>query len=141
MLISLIRTCFDCKSKTTCSDIQGSDVLTSLTQGRYTWRHNQVLKCLAAVLESRRTSVNALPPPSSHWQPTPFVREGEGQANLTTIRSDSGQLGRARDWKLLAILNRKLCFPAEIAATNLRPDLVLWSASLKLVYIIELMMS
>lgn len=37
---------------------------TSLTQGRYTWRHNQVLKCLAAVLESRRISVNALPPPS-----------------------------------------------------------------------------
>ncbi|KAF7702594.1 hypothetical protein HF521_001877, partial [Silurus meridionalis] len=111
---------------------------TSLTQGRYTWRHNQVLKCLAAVLENRRTNVNALPPPSSQWQPTPFVREGEGQANLTTIRSDYGQLGRARDWKLLADLNKKLCFPAEIAATNLRPDLVLWSASLKLVYIIEL---
>ncbi|GAA6106616.1 uncharacterized protein LOC124392079 [Tachysurus ichikawai] len=98
---------------------------TSLTQGRYTWRHNQVLKCLAAVLESQRTSMNALPPLSSQWQPTPFVREGEGQANLTTIRSDSGQLGRARDWKLLADLNKKLCFPAEIAATNLRPDLVL----------------
>lgn len=76
--------------------------------------------------------MNAFPPPSSQWQPTPFVQEGEGQANLTTIKSDSGQLGRARDWKL------ELCFPAEIAAPNLRPDLVLWSASRKLVYIIEL---
>src|SRR4029434_10619788 len=37
---------------------------TGLTQGRYTWRHNHVLQCLAAVLESRRMSVNALPPPS-----------------------------------------------------------------------------
>ncbi|XP_078118984.1 uncharacterized protein LOC144525794 [Sander vitreus] len=111
---------------------------TSLTQGRYTWRHNQVLKCLAAVLESRRTSVNALPPPSSRWRPIPFVWEGEGQASLITVRPDTGQLVRARDWKLLADLDKKLCFPAEIAATNLRPDLVLWSALLKLVYIIEL---
>ena len=71
-------------------------------------------------------------------QPTPFVREGEGQASLTTVRPDTGQLGRARDWKLLADLGKKLCFPGEIAATDLRPDIVLWSASLKLVYIVEL---
>ncbi|KAK0141131.1 hypothetical protein N1851_021872 [Merluccius polli] len=111
---------------------------TSLTQGRYTWRHNQVLKSLAAVLESRQTSVNALPPPSSRWQATSFVREGEGQANLTSVGPGAGQLGGARDWKLVADLGQKLCFPAEIASTNLRPDLVMWSASIKLVYIIEL---
>ena len=35
-------------------------------------------------------------------------------------------------------LGQKLRFPAEIATTNLRPDLVLWSASLKQVYIVEL---
>ena len=82
--------------------------------------------------------MNALPPPPSLWHSTPFVQEGKGQASLTTIRPDTGQLGRARDWKLLADLGKKLCFPAEITSTNLRPDLVLWSASLKLVYIIEL---
>ena len=109
---------------------------TCLTQGRYTWRHNQVLRCLAAVLEGQRTGVNALPPPSSRWKPTPFVREG--QTSLATIRADTGQLGRARDWKLLADLDKKLCFPPEIASTNLRPDLVLWSPSLKIVHIIEL---
>ncbi len=38
---------------------------TSLTQGRYTWRHNQVLRCLAATLETRRSNINALPPVSS----------------------------------------------------------------------------
>ncbi|XP_051274648.1 potassium voltage-gated channel subfamily H member 4-like [Dicentrarchus labrax] len=83
-------------------------------------------------------SVNALQPPSSRWQATTFVREGEGQASLTTSRPDAGQLNRARDWKLLVDLNQKLCFLTEIASTNLRPDLVLWSASLKHVYIIEL---
>ena len=96
------------------------------------------VSCRCAGKSRKFTSVNALPPSSSRWQTTPFVREGEGQANLTTIRPDTGQLGRARDWKLLADLGKKLCFPAEIAATNLRPDIVLWSASLKLVYIIEL---
>ena len=80
--------------------------------------------------------MNALPPPSSRWHATPFVREG--QASLAPMRTDLGQLGSARDWKLLADLDKKLCFPAEIASTNLRPDLVLWSSSLKLAYIIEL---
>ncbi|XP_060929417.1 uncharacterized protein LOC133003646 [Limanda limanda] len=110
---------------------------TGLTQGRYTCRHNQVLQCLAAVLESRRMSVNALPPPSRR-PATTFVREGGGQATLTTTRPETGQLGGARNWKMLADLGQKLRFPAEIATSNLRPDLVLWSASLKQVYIVEL---
>lgn len=40
---------------------------------------------------------------------------------------------------MLADLGQKLCFPWKIASTNLRPDFVIWSASLKLIYIIELM--
>lgn len=35
-------------------------------------------------------------------------------------------------------MNKRLYFPSEIATTNLRPDLVLWSPSLHIVYIIEL---
>lgn len=34
---------------------------TSLTQGRYTWRHNQVLRCLAQKVECKRKSINAQP--------------------------------------------------------------------------------
>lgn len=82
--------------------------------------------------------MNALPPLPTGWQPRPFVREGESQSHLSTVQSATGQLGKARDWKLLADLDKKLCFPVEITETNLRPDLVLWSASLKLIYIIEL---
>ena len=44
----------------------------------------------------------------------------------------------ARDWKMLVDIGQQLIFPAEIAATTLRPDLVLWSRSLKSVYITEL---
>ncbi len=43
-----------------------------------------------------------------------------------------------RDWKMLVDIGHQLIFPLEIAATTLRPDLVLWSPSLKSVYITEL---
>ena len=77
-------------------------------------------------------------PPPSHRQPTLFVREGQASFTITS-GADIVQLGRAQDWKMLADLVKKLCFLPEIASTNLRPGLVLWSSSLKLVYIIELM--
>lgn len=35
----------------------------SLSQGRYTWRHNDILKCLAAELENKRVATNATPYP------------------------------------------------------------------------------
>ena len=106
---------------------------TSLTRGRYTWRHNQVLLCLAALLESRRTSISSLPPPSSRCLTTAFVREGEGQARVVGSRPDTRQQGGAQDWKMVADLDWRPCFPTEIASANLRQDLVLWSASLHLI--------
>ena len=39
---------------------------------------------------------------------------------------------------MLVDISQQIIFPPEIAATTLRPDLVLWSPSMKLVYIIEL---
>lgn len=39
---------------------------------------------------------------------------------------------------MMADLNQRLYFPSEIATMNLRPDLVLWSSSLHIVFIIEL---
>ncbi|MGH0140562.1 UNVERIFIED_CONTAM: hypothetical protein FKN15_023230 [Acipenser sinensis] len=50
----------------------------------------------------------------------------------------SGQLEAARDWKMLADVGQRLIFPPEIATTNLRPDIVLWSGSARLVHLIEL---
>ncbi|KAL6471530.1 hypothetical protein MHYP_G00201800 [Metynnis hypsauchen] len=104
---------------------------TSLTQGRYTWRHNQVLKCLAAALESKRSTTKSFTAPT-------FTREGQEKPNHPPTKQEAGQLAMARDWKLLVDICQQLIFPPEIAATNLRPDLVLWSPSLKSVYITEL---
>ncbi|KAI8513308.1 hypothetical protein Bbelb_099470 [Branchiostoma belcheri] len=68
-----------------------------LSQGRYRWRHDRVLRVLAAVLEEERT--------------------------------------RKRQQ---VDLDRKLNFPEEVVATNLRPDMVLWSKQAKKVTMIEL---
>ncbi|KAJ8403133.1 hypothetical protein AAFF_G00360490 [Aldrovandia affinis] len=46
---------------------------TSLSQGRYTWRHNQVLRQLAITLEGRRTTNNALPPQCLDTQRPPLL--------------------------------------------------------------------
>ena len=48
----------------------------------------------------------------------------------------SGILDQAKNWQLEVDLDRKLRFP-EIVPTNLRPDMVLWSAAMKII-IIEL---
>ncbi|XP_078458809.1 uncharacterized protein LOC144723905 [Lampetra planeri] len=112
---------------------------TSLTQGRYTWRHNQVLKNLASALEDKRAATNSLPPPAaSHPLRTTFVREGAKPPKSGSTPIERDQLRLARDWKMLADIGRQLVFLPEIATTTLRPDMVLWSRSLKKVFIIEL---
>ncbi|KAL6460680.1 hypothetical protein MHYP_G00306460 [Metynnis hypsauchen] len=113
--------------------------VTSLTQGRYTWRHNQVLKCLAAVLESKRNTTNSLPmrTTKSFMAPT-FTQEGQKKPKHPPTKQEAGQLAMARDWKMLVNIDQQLIFSPEIAATNIRPDLVLWSSSLKSVCITEL---
>lgn len=47
-------------------------------------------------------------------------------------------LEKKKDWKLEVDLHKKLVFPPEIEATTLRQDLVLWSPTTKLAYVVEL---
>ncbi|KAK0131293.1 hypothetical protein N1851_034009 [Merluccius polli] len=91
---------------------------TSLTQGRYT-RHNQVLKSLAAAIESKRNTNNSLPESNQLHHNTHFHPRGTEKAKPSQYPASHG-LG------------------LEDATTTLRPDLVLWSPSLRSVNIIEL---
>ena len=110
----------------------------SLTQGRYTWRHNQVLRQLAGVLEERRIAVNTQPRQrSSAPSFTVFVRAG-AQPRRTQNRQKTSSLDIAGDWEMRVDLDRMLVVPAEIVETSLRPDIILWSKSQKSCYIIEL---
>ena len=49
-----------------------------------------------------------------------------------------GILQYASDWVLLADLNSNYCFPVHIAFTQLRPDITIFSNSLRMVFLIEL---
>lgn len=86
-----------------------------------------MLRSLIALPETRRTVINALPPPSSQAAPAKgFIREGERKT-----KDETGS------W-CLSDLNQRLSFPTEITTTNLRPDPVLWSSSLHMAHIVKL---
>lgn len=63
---------------------------TSLSQGRYTWRNNQVRRQLAITLEGRRTTTNALPSPMSRrTNIIPFVKAAKPTTRVDlVVRSD-----------------------------------------------------
>ncbi|KAE8288507.1 hypothetical protein D5F01_LYC12379 [Larimichthys crocea] len=67
---------------------------------------------------------------------TAFVKAGQ-LPGRPSARVETTLLDTARDWKMKVDLDQKL-IPPEIITTNLRPDLILWSTSQKLLYIVEL---
>jgi len=107
-----------------------SSCKTALTQGRFRWRHDQVLRELADVLERERarkghpTKVNSIN----------FVRPGEkGKA----APHQGGILDGAQLWEMRVDLDRRLSYP-DIIQTSLRPDIVLWSVQSKRMVMVEL---
>lgn len=65
-----------------------------------------------------------------------FVKQGQKTAK--SVKDQTGVLATANDWQIQVDLRRKLVFPQEIYATNLRPDIVIWSCATKQVLMIEL---
>lgn len=108
----------------------------ALGEGRYRWRHDQVLKTIAEAISTGLVW-------SKQFRPTKktiaFVRAGDMARTPTARRTSSaGILVSARDWQLLVDLERQLKFPSHIAVTTLRPDIVLVSESTKQVVLMEL---
>ncbi len=109
---------------------------TALTQGRLRWRHDQVLRKLAEVLEKSRQEANNQSLLESRCR-IHFLRQGE-PAMHTSKRPPAKLLTPGAAWKMEVDLGRQLQFPQEICSTTLRPDMVLWSAAVKSVILIEL---
>nr|XP_055028991.1 uncharacterized protein LOC129418090 [Misgurnus anguillicaudatus]XP_055035306.1 uncharacterized protein LOC129423146 [Misgurnus anguillicaudatus] len=105
----------------------------ALGEGRYTWRHNQVLKVVADTIFTAIQESKHLVPVKHNIS---FVRAGEKPQGVR--KASTGLLATARDWKLHADLGRQLKFPEHIARTSQRPDLVLTSDSTKQVVLMEL---
>uniref|UniRef100_A0A3Q2V7G0 Seizure related 6 homolog n=1 Tax=Haplochromis burtoni TaxID=8153 RepID=A0A3Q2V7G0_HAPBU len=89
---------------------------TSHTQGRYTWRHNQVLGCLAEKVEFKRKSIITQPFMNQEERQfsSTFVREGD-KLRTSPSTPDLGPLKVARDWQMQVDLDQRLIFPTEIS--------------------------
>lgn len=91
----------------------------ALGDGRYRWRHKQVLKTIAEAIskgigKNRKAGITT--------RIIAFVKEGE-----QPIRKNNciGLLFIARDWSLTVDLDRQLKISANITQTMLRPDIML----------------
>ena len=107
----------------------------ALAQGRYTWRHNEVLREVAQAVEAKRLKHNSQAKPKK--KSMNFVKEGEGRTTQKRIETTS-YLDGASDWKMQADLDGHLKFPKEVAVTDKRPDLILISTESKKVGLVEL---
>ena len=109
----------------------------ALAQGRYTWRHDQVLKEIASFVDEKRRASNA-EPKEERQGGIRFVKQGEKKIGKTEKTSPRSYLDGASDWTLSVDLNGRLKFPTKVADTNLRPDMVLMPGSSRRVGIVEL---
>lgn len=65
-----------------------------------------------------------------------FVRPGDIHSVLA--QNINTFLKPGREWQMLVDLKKQLIFPREITTTTLHPDMFMWSAEDKTVFIIEL---
>ena len=109
-----------------------------LSEGRYTWRHNRVLEVLVETIadnlpdQAENQTVAGAPA---------FVKEESGEVYRYHKRApppNQSVLAGACDWQLCADLPELRNYPQAIKKTNMRPDAVLFSESLRQIIMIEL---
>ena len=107
----------------------------ALSQGRYRWRHDQVLREICSVIEAERKKKHTA---LKKGVGINFVRAGEKPCqNTKESEQTHGLLHTANDWKMSADLQKRLRFP-PIVETQLRPDIVIWSEKEKKIAVVEL---
>ena len=109
----------------------------ALGQGRYKWRHDQVLREIAQCMDQRRLENNKAP--REEKRGISFVKAGykRPKSQVKTI-PPRYYLDGAADWQLQVDLDGKLKVPVEVADTHLRPDMLLISRGTRRMGIIEL---
>ncbi|XP_078679452.1 uncharacterized protein LOC144915086 [Branchiostoma floridae x Branchiostoma belcheri] len=120
--------CAGCGQKGTLQHIL-SACPSALSSGKYTWRHNNVLRVIVDAIKGRVECVNAEEVPAGNQYFTPFLKEGSQPRKDTSSKRKPSILSAANDWKVKADLDGEGGFPQEIALTLLRPDIVIWSES------------
>ena len=105
----------------------------ALGDGRYRWRHDQVLRTVAVTVDAAIRANNYKP----EARPIYFVQAGECPPP-SACKINSCLLSTAQDWQWRVDIGNRLKVPEQIATTTLRPDLILWSTETKQVLLIEL---
>ncbi|XP_052271950.1 uncharacterized protein LOC127872661 [Dreissena polymorpha] len=109
-----------------------SSCATALTQERYRWRHDLVLRELADWLGKERTKERGNYPRHGHIA---FVKSVETMKTQKPTKASI--IDGTRDWKMEVDLGRRHFFP-NVVQTTLRPDILLWSETGKKLVTIEL---
>ena len=106
----------------------------SLDQGRFTFRHDNVLSSLVSVIEA--FIKNLKPAKLKKRNAIHFIKAG--RKHPKTRSKPTGILHLSSDWELISDLDQSYVFPFQIALTELRPDVVIFSKSLKRCILVEL---
>ena len=116
-----------------------SNCETALRQKRYTWRHDSVLKTLEGQLAPFLEKVNKSPVKKKILPKIKFVKQGaRGEKTKVKTRRPT-LLDGANDWKwIFDYDDDQYTFPAHIVTTDERPDVLIYSDSLRSVILIEL---
>ena len=123
-------------------DQEGCGILHILTacdvafqQKRFTYRHNQILRCIADGIQS---FLNTNKITTKGIQKVHFVPESGSAKEKKSRKPVFGLLHHASDFKLSVDLDKQMKYPVHIADSLKRPDIVLYSDRLKTVIHIEL---
>ena len=106
----------------------------ALGEGRYRWRHDQVLKSIAEAISK---GINGSRYTQAPAKAIHFVKEGQ-RPERTSNNCSAGLLSTARDWVMTVDLERQLKIPSHITQTRLRPDIILVSEATKQLLLLEL---
>ena len=97
----------------------------ALGDGRYRWRHDQVLRTLADT--------------TTRWRRGRFTSSKPANAPPRSgCKINSCLLFTAQDCQWSVNIGERLNIPEQIATTTLRPDLILWSTEIRQLLLIEL---
>ena len=111
---------------------------TALKQGRYDWRHDSVLKTLEIPIRKRLEKHNTSPFKKVD-RTIQFVPEGARRRTKKAKQDRPTCLDEARDWECVVdYKDSPYVFPVHICVTAQRPDILIWSDSLRSVIMIEL---
>ncbi|XP_063689179.1 uncharacterized protein LOC134822197 [Bolinopsis microptera] len=113
----------------------------SLKQGRYNWIHDQVLRVIVQPIAEKLREINSATPKREEKREWRKFVSGKGTYRKPEVRltEEPHLLEEGNDWKLVFDKDeRTRQFPQNIVNTALRPDVVIYSNTLRKVILIEL---